>query len=777
MQKALSSLFIFLFCLQSFGQNKFTVSGYAKDAKTGEALIGATVFINEIPSAGITTNAYGFYSLTVQQGNYNITSLFVGYNPSSKSIQLNQNQKIDFELSEKVTELNEVVVTSERRKENVEKPQMGVNNLSIKEIKSIPALFGERDVLKSIQLLPGVLPAGEGNSGFFVRGGSADQNLILLDEATVYNASHLLGFFSVFNPDAVKDVTLYKGSMPAEYGGRLSSVLAMTMNDGNDKEYHANGGIGLIASRLTIEGPIVKDKGSFIISGRRTYLDYILRSLYGLHVLKDSIYKSAILYFYDLNAKANYKITENDRVYLSGYFGKDAYGGLQGGINWGNATATLRWNHLFSEKLFSNTSLIYSNYDYTINGGEIRNPINIVSQIQDWNLKEDFQLFPNEKNQLKFGFNSINHTFIPGTVKDTSSNITRPTLPHKYAWENAIYFSHELKMSSKISLVYGLRFSVFTLIGPGTFYKYDNEQNIIDSAKYKSNQVVTNYPELEPRAAVTYMLNEVSSVKASYSRNTQYLHLLSNSTVGLPTDLWIPSSNNVKPELADQYSVGYFRNFIDNEYEFSTELYYKNMYDQIDYVNGAVLNFNANVESQLIYGKGRAYGIELFLNKKYGNLTGWISYTLSRSERTFPDVNKGSWYPAKQDRTHDISIVGIYDLSKNWNFSATWVYYTGNAVTFPSYKYDVGGYIANGYTSRNGYRMPAYQRLDLAATYNNEKKGRWESSWTFSIYNTYFYDNPFFITFGPSVTDPKKTVATETILFRFVPSVIYNFKF
>jgi hypothetical protein len=378
---------------------------------------------------------------------------------------------------------------------------------------------------------------------------------------------------------------------------------------------------------------------------------------------------------------------------------------------------------------------------------------------------------------VKFGFNSIYHTFIPGTVKDTSSNITRPTLPHKYAWENAVYFSHEIKMTPKINFIYGLRLSMFTLMGPGTFYKYDNEQNIIDSTTYGSGQVVKNYFEPEPRAALTYLLNDVSSVKASFARNTQYLHLLSNSTVGMPTDLWIPSSNNVKPELADQYSIGYFRNFSDNAFEFSTELYYKNMYNQIDYVNGAILNFNANVESQLIYGSGRAYGMELFLNKKVGKLTGWVSYTLSKSERSFTGVNNGSWYPAKQDRTNDISIVAIYDISQKWNVAATWVYYTGNAVTFPSGKYEVGGFVVNYYTSRNGYRMPAYQRLDLATTYTNQKKGKYESSWTFSIYDAYNYDNPYMITFGPSKTDPNKTVATETTLFRFIPSVTYNFKF
>jgi hypothetical protein len=776
MYKTICFFFSIVIGYTAFAQNKFTISGYVRDAKTGEELIGAIVSIHELPSTGISTNSYGFYSITIPYGTYHVSAQFVGFENSILTIDLNQNKKADFSLNDKVTELNEVIVSAAKTNENVVKPQMGVNNLKMKEIKNIPAFMGERDVLKSIQLLPGVLPAGEGNSGFFVRGGSADQNLILLDEATVYNASHLLGFFSVFNPDAVKDVTLYKGTMPAEYGGRLSSVLAMSMNDGNDKEYHVNGGIGLISSRLTVEGPIVKDKGSFIISGRRTYADIIAKSLYHIGILSDTSLKTASLYFYDLNAKANYKISDNDRLFLSGYFGQDVMGISAGGINWGNSTATLRWNHLFTDKLFSNTSLIYSNYSYTINNSDAKNAINIVSKIQDWNLKEDFQLFHGEKSQVKFGFNVIYHNFVPGTVQDTIL-IKRPPLPKKYAWENAVYFTHEYKITHKISLNYGLRGSMFALMGPGTFYTYDKEGNIADSTLFGSGKVVKFYPELEPRAAADIMINDVSSMKISYTRNTQYMHLLSNENIGLPTDLWIPSSNNVKPELADQYSIGYFRNFNDNEYEFSTELYYKNMQNQIDYVPGAQLNFNANVESQLVYGIGKAYGMELFLNKKTGRLTGWISYTLSHSQRKFPDVNNDTWYNAKQDRTHDISVVGIYELSKKWTLSGTWVYYTGNAVTFPSGKYIVNNQVVSYYTSRNGYRMPPYHRLDLGATYQNEKKGRYESSWTFSIYNAYNRDNAYAITFGPSKTDPTKSVATQTTLFKFVPSVMYNFKF
>ena len=774
------TLIVFVFIvLNAFSESKFTVSGYVKDARTGEALIGAIVYVKEKPSIAVSTNNYGFYSITLNQGKYTLIGQFIGYVANSVEVTLTESKKLDFNLSEQVTELNEVIVTAERRNENVTSTKMGVDEVNIQEIKSIPAFMGEKDVLKTIQLLPGIKPVGEGNGGFYVRGGGSDENLILLDEANVYNASHLLGFFSVFNSDAIKDVTIYKGTMPAEYGGRLSSVLDISMNDGNTKNYEANGGIGLISSRLTIDGPIVKDKGSFIISMRRTYADLVAKGLYDIHVARDSALKSAVLYFYDLNAKANYKLGEKDKVFLSGYFGRDVLGISGFGFDWGNATATFRWNHLFNDKLFSNTSLIYSDYDYTINNGSTNSPINIISKIQDFNFKEDLQYFPDNNDQIKFGINSIDHVMIPGTVTTTDTSITRPTLPNKHAIENAIYLTDEHKFSDKLSINIGLRVSAFSLLGPGKFYTYDDEGTAIDSSVYKSNQFVKNatYINPEPRLSINYTINDKSSIKASYGRNAQNLHLLSNSTTGSPTDLWIPSSNNVKAEISDQASIGYFRNFNDNNYEFSTEVYYKTLQNQIDYVTGANLNFNANVESQLIYGTGRAYGIELFLKKKYGRFNGWLGYTLSRSERQFSQINKGAFYPAKQDRTHDISIVGIYDLSKKWNLSATWVYYTGNAVTFPSGKYFVNGEVRFLYTTRNGYRMPPYHRLDLGATRVGKKRGRYESSWTFSIYNAYNRDNAYSITFRQSPTDPTKTEAVQTTLFKIVPSVTYNFKF
>jgi hypothetical protein len=763
----------FLSAQTATNKTKYTISGYVKDAKTGEELIGATVIIKELAATGVSTNAYGFFSITIPEGNYTVSSQFLGYEPKVTLVALTKDTKLDFILSETQHNLNEVVVTEEKKNENVTRNQMGIEKLDIQQIKNIPVLFGEKDVLKTLQLLPGVKSAGEGNSGFYVRGGSADQNLILLDEATVYNASHLLGFFSVFNSDAIKDVTLYKGTQPADFGGRLSSVLDIKMNDGNDKKFGVNGGIGLISSRLNIEGPIVKDKGSFMISARRTYADLFLK------LSSDSATRQAKLFFYDVNAKANYRINDKNRIFLSGYFGKDVLGfGSTFGINWGNATGTLRWNHLFSNKLFSNTSLIFTNYDYKINTNFGGSEIDIISRIQDYSLKQDYQYFINTKNKLKFGFDATYHKIIPGAITTSSNSpIGNLNLPNKYALENAIYASHEIKITEQFNFEYGLRLTSFSLIGPGSFYTYNANGTTLDTTTYTSGQFVKTYVNLQPRMSASYVLNEKSSLKAAYNRNAQNLHLLSNSTSGNPTDLWIPSSNNVKPELCDQVSLGYFRNFKENMFEFSTEVYYKNMQNQIDYKNGAQLNFNQNVESQLLFGKGRAYGVEFFLKKKYGRFNGWIGYTLSRTEKKIDGINNGDWYAAKQDRTHDISVVGIYELTKKWTVSATWVYYTGNAVTFPSGKYEVAGQVQYYYTERNGYRMPAYHRLDIGATYQARKTEKFESSWNFSVYNAYGRENAYTITFQQDPNDATKTQAVQTTLFRWVPSITYNFKF
>ena len=769
-----SRLFFFFVYISLFhpaiAQQHHTLSGYIRDAKTGEDIIGAHVMIKELPGKGSSTNTYGYYSITLPSGHYQVSTQYIGYTAQTQEVDLTQSQKVDFQLTELGKELSEVVVSSQRKNENITRLEMGVQKLDTKDLKNIPVLFGEKDVLKTIQLLPGIKSAGEGSSGFNVRGGATDQNLILLDEATVYNASHLMGFFSVFNSDAIKDISVYKGNEPAEYGGRLSSVLDIKMNEGNDKKFGGSGGIGLISSRLTAEGPIVKDKGSFIISARRTYADLFLV------LSKDTSINNATLYFYDFNAKANYRINNKNRIFLSGYFGKDVLGlSNTYGINWGNSTATIRLNHLFSDRLFSNTSLIFSNYNYKINindGVEM----NIISRIQDYSLKQDFQLFARTNSTLKFGINSAVHNIIPGIIT-ASSTVDLKSLSNKHAWENALYITHQYNFSDNLSVEYGARLSSFSLLGPGKFYTYDLDGNTTDTATYAKGKYIRTYIYIEPRATFNYILNQQSSLKASYSRNVQNLHLLSNSTSGSPTDLWIPSSNNVRPEVADQIALGYYRNFSDNKYEFFSEIYFKDLKNQIDYKNGAELNFNENAESQLLYGTGRAYGLEMFFKKKYGRLNGWISYTLSRTERKFTQINNGKYYPAKQDRTHDISIVGIYDLNKRWTFSATWVYNTGNAVTFPTGKYQVDGKTMFYYSNRNANRMPAYHRLDLGATWIVKKTKDFESSWTFSLYNAYNHENAYMITFRNNEFDPTRTEAVQTTLFKVIPSFSYNFKF
>jgi hypothetical protein len=754
-------------------QARFTVSGTVRDKKTGEVLIGASVSLLELPRSGIASNAYGFYSITAQAGKYSLLVSSTGYVSDTLPLVLDHNTNIPVDLAVAGGQLTEVVVSAQKKNENVTRALMGVQKLTTREIQNIPVLFGEKDVLKTIQLLPGIQFAGDGNSGFYVRGGGADQNLILLDEATVYNPSHLLGFFSTFNSDAIKDITVYKGGMPAEYGGRLSSVVDIKMNDGNNKDIHFGGGIGLISTRLNAEGPIVKDRGSFSISGRRTYADLFLR------LSPDSSVNSNSLYFYDLNMKANYRLDDRNRVYLSGYFGRDnlAFGNTFG-IDYGNATGTARWNHVFNSRLFSNTSLIYSKYSYKIRIKSANNDIAFTSNIRDIDLKEDMQYYLDAGNKIDFGFSAIHHTIAPGIISaSASSSFNSLTLQNKYSLENALYISHEWSPSDRWHLDYGLRASAFIVLGPGEFYSYDSSGNTKDSTQYGSGSIVTTYTNLEPRVSMSLQLNENSSLKLSYNRNTQVLHLLSNSTSSNPTDLWIPSSNIVKPEIADQESIGYFRNFHDDRYEFSVEAYYKSMQNQIDYKNGAELIANENVESQLLFGKGRAYGLELFLKKKVGKFTGWISYTLSRTELKIDGINQNNWYPAKQDRTHDISLVGIYQAGPKWTFSATWVYYTGNAVTFPNGKYQVDGLTAFYYTERNAYRMPAYHRMDVAATLLGKKKKNFESSWTFSVYNLYGRENAYSIIFQDDPNDPSKTQAVQYALFRFVPSVTYNFKF
>lgn len=766
----IGSIWMF-FCLAARAQpHAFTISGTVRDGATGEVLIGATVGVSR---GGVVSNAYGFYSISLPAGLYHLLVSHTGYKADTVVVDLRRDTVLAMELRPAGAELADVVVSAARKSDNIVRPMMGVQKLTINEIKNIPVLFGEKDVLKTIQLLPGIQFAGDGNSSFFVRGGGADQNLILLDEATVYNPSHLLGFFSTFNSDAIKDVTVYKGAMPAEYGGRLSSAVDIKMNDGNTKDYHFGGGIGLISTRLNAEGPIVRDKGSFSVSARRTYADIFLK------FSSDSSVNENNLYFYDLNIKGNYKFDERNRVYLSGYFGRDNLSfGETFGIDYGNTTGTARWNHVFNNRLFSNTSFIYSNYSYRIRINSNNNDIHITSDIRDIHLKEDMEYYANADNKINFGFGVIHHNISPGIISATqTSSYNSLALQHKYSLENALYVSHEWSPGERCHLDYGVRLAEFSVLGPGTFYRYDAGGGVVDSAKYGSGSFVRSYVNLEPRVAASFQLDSSSSVKFGYNRNTQVLHLLSNSTSANPTDLWIPSSNNIRPGIADQVSAGYFRNFSRGRYEFSAEAYYKDLRNQIDYKNGAQLIANENVESQLLTGRGRAYGLELFIKKKAGRFNGWISYTLSRTELRIDGVNGGNWYPAKQDRTHDIGVVGIYQASRRWTLSGTWVYYTGNAVSFPSGKYQVLGQTAFYYGDRNSYRMPAYHRMDVAATLLGKKKARFESSWTFSIYNLYGRENAYSIAFQNDPDDPTHTQALRYALFRWIPSVTWNFKF
>ena len=754
------------------GQPKASISGYVTNASTGEELIGATVFVSEL-NTGIFTNNYGFYSLSMPQGKYSVSFSFMGFDTQTKVIDLNTNTKLDIELLEKSTEIKEIKVTAEGVDRNIKSTEMSVVRLNVKEIKQIPVIFGEQDILKIIQLMPGVKAAGEGNSGFYVRGGGADQNLVLLDEAPVYNASHLLGFFSVFNSDAINDAKLFKGGIPAEYGGRLSSVLDVNTNNGNLKQFSASGGIGLISSRLTLEAPIIPDRASFVVSGRRTYADLFLK------LSKNENQRNTSLYFYDINAKVNYKVNDKNRIFLSSYSGRDLFKFAdQFGINWGNVTSTFRWNHVFGEKLFLNTSLIYSIFDYGIEFQAAEDLVTIESGIEDFNWKEDFQYSINPKQNMKFGLNVIHHTFKPGTLSsDNQSVINGLILEQKYAIESAAYFAIESNFSSWLKVNYGVRYSRFDALGPGSTYAFDSDDNVMDTLTYAKNEQIAVYDGLEPRVSVNFILNDQNSIKLSYNRTHQFIHLLSTSSSGSPTDLWIPSSDIVKPQEADQVAMGYFFNFKENVYESSVEVYYKDLRNQIDYQNGADILLNELVESQLVFGVGRSYGVELLIQKNTGKLTGWIGYTLSRTERLFDEINQNEWYPAKQDRTHDVSIVAMYRFNPKWTVSGSWVYNTGDAVTFPSGKYNIDGQVINLYTERNGYRMPSYHRLDLGATFTNKKRERWESSWNFSIYNVYARYNAYSISFRANEDDPSKTEAVQMSLFSIIPSITYNFKF
>jgi hypothetical protein len=767
-KKSIFNLIIGLFSLISVvsAQSTVVLSGTVKDKQTGESLIKAVVRIQELPNAGIISNEYGFYSLSLPKGSYSVVVSQVGYETLVQKIKLDSSQSINFYLQTKNV-LKDVVVESSRKNDNLTKAQMGTETINMSSINKVPVIFGEKDLLKTIQLLPGVKSAGEGNSGFFVRGGSADQNLILLDEAPVYNATHLLGFFSTFNSDAIKDATIIKGNSPSQYGGRLSSVLDVKMKEGNNQDYTVNGGIGLISSKLSIEGPLQKNKSSFILSGRRTYADVFLKAT--------EKFKDNILYFYDLNAKANYQINAKNKIYISGYFGRDELGlGQDFGIDWGNKTGTIRWNKIISNKLFLNTSFIYSDYNYNVKLKNGETNFNINSNIKDLNLKQDYTFYANGTNTLRFGFNSILHTIKPSTFSGTVINSVSKT--GRNGLENALYLTNNYRANSQFTVDYGVRLSMFTLMGGDVYNIYQNGV-INSSVKLSRSSFGKTYVNPEPRITTNFRINDETSVKAGYARNIQHLHLLSNSVASSPSDQWIGNSYNIKPEVADQISVGYVTKVFKSNVEFTAEAYYKYLQNQIDYKDGAEINTVSDVESVLMYGIGRAYGVELLLKKKEGRFTGWIGYTLSKTERKIDGINGNNWYNARQDRTHDISLVGIYDLNQRWSISGVFVYNTGDAVTYPTGKYTLQGQTLYQYAARSANRMPAYHRLDFSATYEKNKTKRMHDSWNFSLYNVYGRENAYRISFKDDPNNPSRTQIIRTALFKWVPSVTYQFKF
>lgn len=767
----------------AMAQKKVTLSGYMRDGNSGEALIAATVFVKEL-NIGASTNNYGFYSITVPVGSYTVVFSYIGFNTQTQTLNMADDRTMTIEMLGGKT-MEEVEITGERQDKNVSSTNMGTITLSAQAIKKLPVIFGEADILKTLQLMPGVQSAGEGNSGFYVRGGGPDQNLILLDDAVVYNTGHLFGFFSVFNADALNNVTLIKGGMPAQYGGRLSSVVDVSMKEGNMKEYHAEGGIGLIASRLTLEGPIKKDKGSFMLSGRRTYIDVLVKP-FVTGTLKNSGY-----HFYDANLKANYKISEKDRVYLSGYFGRDKFkfdngsGSFAADIPWGNTTATARWNHLFNNRLFLNTTLVYNDYQFAFGAKQGDFGVKLSSGVRDYNAKADIDYFSAFNHNFKAGIAYTYHKFIPNQMSGNTGAVElQPNNALiKYAHEGGAYISDEFEPFSWLKVNAGLRYSWFGQTGPYTTYTTDFNGKRTDSTVYSSSQIVKNYGGLEPRLNMRFELTEKSSIKASVTKTYQYIHLVSNNGSTLPTDLWVPSTLLVQPQQAWQYSVGYFRNFFENVLETSVEVYYKDMKNQVEYREGYVPNTLQDPELDFVFGNGEAYGAEFFINKAKGKFTGWIGYTLAWTYRKFPDLNNGKAYPAKYDRRHDLSIVGSYEASKRWTFSTVFVYGSGNAITLPTNYYFIDQSIVPEYSELNAYRLFAYHRLDLSAVLTPQKQiqknKRWRSSWAFSIYNVYSRQNPYFlyVDTGGDLNQGVKATVKQVSIFPILPSITYNFKF
>lgn len=778
-------LFCIFFVLKSAAQNKFTLNGFIKDSLSGEAVIGATLSINGTNKT-VASNQYGFYSITLEPGFYLITLTHISYQAKTISLSLEQDVYRHFELVPKTSSISEVFVYSDRRRDaHVKNTEMGKINLSVSRIKNIPAFLGEVDILKAIQLLPGVRNAGEGNAGFYVRGGGPDQNLILLDEAVVYNTGHLFGFFSIFNPDAIKNTSLLKGGMPSSYGGRLSSVLDIAMKEGNLTKLQMDGGIGLIASRFSVQGPLKKNKASFILSARRTYADALAKPF----IKKSSSFYGSGYFFYDLNAKVNYRFSEKDRLYLSGYLGRDVFDfnnekrSFRSNIPWGNATATLRWNHIFNKKLFANTTAVYNKYRFKFAAAQNNFELSLTSGIRDGNLKTDIDFYPSPQHKLKFGGLYTYHQFTPNVLSGRQDSVIfyPNNEPEKFAGEYALYIQHDWEPGKQIKINYGIRLSGFTQIGPYKKFIKDSNGNKLDSIVYKNFEPVKTYGGPEPRITLRYSLNDHSSLKVSINRNLQFIHLVSNAGSTLPTDLWVPSTYRVKPQLSWQYSAGLFRNFQENMYETSVELYYKTMHNQIEYREGYTPSLK-DPEEEFVFGKGWSYGAEFFINKTRGKWNGWVGYTLSWTWRKFAALNEGEKFPARYDRRHDVSIVANYEAGKKWKLGAVFVYGTGNATTLPERFYIISGVLTQEYSRINQYRLPAYHRMDLAATFTPSfgKQKRMQSSWVFSIYNVYCRFNPYFIYFdqsGNPYDGSLKVEARQVSLFPILPAVTWNFRF
>lgn len=773
--KKVFTLILSLLISLAQAEEKATLSGYIKDAASAETLIGASVYAPQL-KIGTTTDFNGFYSLNLPKGKHQLQIGFIGYETKTVEIEVSGNNKLDVKLASSSTQLTEVTVTDQVKAANVEDMKMSSEVLSIKTIKEIPAFMGEVDVLKAIQALPGVQSGGEGTTGYFVRGGSADQNLVLLDGATVYSPSHLMGFFSVFNADVIKEAELYKGGVPAQYGGRSASLLDIKQRNGSSDKFHGNGGLGLIASRLSLEGPIQKGKSSFLIAGRRTYADVFTR------MSSKPELKNSVMYFYDLNGRLNFRLGEKDVVTLSGYYGDDVLKNKeQLSWNWGNRTATANWKHSFSNKLYADISALYSDFNYTLGVNSTANSeLEWKARINDETLKADFTYLANSRFSFKVGAASIYHTIQPGVI-DISGGETETSfeLETQHALESSAYLSSTIKVNDEFTIDAGLRYSMFQNIG-GTVNRYGDDTEPLSSTTYDAREFHGTQGGFEPRLSMRHMLGTSSSIKMSYNRMRQYLQLASNSTTGTPLDIYFPASENIKPQIADQIALGYFKNFNDNSYELSAEVYYKYMQNQIDFKDNANLILNEHLENEVLSGDGQAYGLELMLKKTQGKLTGWVSYTLSHTERTIEGINDGKAYLPTQDRPHAINIVSSYQIKPRLQFGAAWTYSSGAPISLPTSSYEYEGVVVPVYDEKNGYRLPDSHRLDVSLNLDGKKKpGRkWEYSWNFSIYNVYARQNPFSIQVRQNADNPKQTEAVQTSLVgTMIPAITLNFKF